>query len=328
MPVPNTLADIRLKVRRITARSSATQITDNEIDNYINTYYLYDMPEALRLLKLKDVLTFYTQPLIEVYPFPNDDYISVEGPAYVGGQQIQYFQDNDLFYREWPKINFIQQVSSGNGTAGPYAGQITGTPFLRSVNNFNNPGNVGKDVNVIITANTASSSAVIALDNGIGGFVDPTGVPLIGTIDYATGLFNVTFLAVVPAGAQINAETIPFVASLPRSMLFYQNQFFMRPVPDKAYVVQINAFRFPTQLVNAADTPELKQWWQLLAYGAALKILEDNADFDNVTRFREYYQEQLLYVQRKTIKQLTNQRSSTIYSNQGSYPYSNLYPYI
>ena len=44
MGAPSTLADIRSKVRRITARPSALQITDAEIDNYINTFYIYDFP--------------------------------------------------------------------------------------------------------------------------------------------------------------------------------------------------------------------------------------------------------------------------------------------
>ncbi len=57
MVTPNTLADIRKKVRNLTARQADEQITDAQIDQYINTYYLYDMPESLRLLKLKwDVL--------------------------------------------------------------------------------------------------------------------------------------------------------------------------------------------------------------------------------------------------------------------------------
>ena len=340
MTAPSTLQDIRNKVRKLTARPSTDQISDAEIDNYINTYYIYDMPETLRLLKLKDTYTFTTQPNIEVYDFPNTQYITVEPPAYCGGQQIQYFQDNDLFYREWPKINFIQQVAVGNGTNGPYTGimnsgsnSFSAVPFLRSKNptGTNPPGNQGRDINVIISANISSSQATTAIDDGNGGFIDGTTLlPIPGTIDYINGNFTVTFSQAIPAGAQINADFIPYVASLPRSIMLYQNQFFLRPIPDKAYIVQVNAFRFPTTFATTSpnQTPELNQWWQLLAYGAALKILVDNADFENAENFRPYYTEQLLQVQRRTVKLLSNQRSSTIYSNQGSYPYSNLYPYI
>ena len=335
MTVPNTLADIRGKIRRITARPSTDQITDAQIDEYINTYYLYDLPESLRLLKLKDTFTFTTIPNVEVYQFDNENYITCEGPAYAAGQQIQVLQDLDLFYREWPKINYIQQVSTGNGTNGPYTGTITNIPFMRSINaDGTAPRNlVGTDIRVLLSAQTGGASAVGAYDNGNGGFIDNFNrAPLVGTIDYVTtGNFTITFSNPVPAGQPINASTIPFVAGLPRSICFYQNQFYMRPIPDKAYLVEINAFRYPAALADlpgGPDVPELGFWWQLIAYGAALKILVDNADFDNATAFRPYFEEQLLMVQRRTVKQLSIQRSSTIYSDQGQNGFSNFFPYF
>ncbi len=295
------------------------------------------MPESLRLLKLKDTFTFTTVPNVEVYPFDNVNYITCEGPAYAAGQQMQVLQDLDLFYREWPKINYIQQVATGNGTPGPYTGSITSVPFMRSINpaGTNPPNFVGTDIRVLLSATTGGSTAVSAYDNGAGGFIDATTkAALVGTIDYTTKSlatnFTITFNAPVPAGNAINASTIPFVGALPRSICFYQNQFILRPIPDKAYLVEINAFRYPAAFVSAnpAQTPELNFWWQLIAYGAALKILVDNADFDNATAFRPYFEEQLLMVQRRTIKQLSIQRSSTIYSDQGTNGYSNFFPYF
>lgn len=334
MTTPNTLADIRAKIRRITARPSTDQITDAQIDEYINTYYLYDLPESLRLLKLKDTFTFTTVPNIEVYQFDNTNYITCEGPAYAAGQQIQVLQDLDLFYREWPKINFIQQVSTGNGTNGPYTGTITNVPFMRSINPVGTPpfNFIGTDIRVLLSATTGGATAVSAYDDGVGGFIDTTTrIPLAGTIDYVTtGNFTITFNAPVPAGQPINASTIPFVGALPRSICFYQNQFYLRPIPDKSYLVEINAFRYPTALTDSLggpNVPELAFWWQLIAYGAALKILVDNADFENATAFRPYFEEQLLLVQRRTIKQLSIQRASTIYSDQSNNGFSNFFPY-
>lgn len=327
MVLPNTLADIRAKVRKLVARSSQSQITDAQIDGFINTYYLYDMPETLRLLKLKDIFTFTTQPNIEFYQFDNTNYITCEPPAYCGGQQIQYFQDLDTFYRQWPKINYLQTIAVGTGSAGPYTSTLSATPILRS-NNISTTSQIGRDVRILFTANISGSVATSAIDNGNGGFVDAiTGTPLPGSINYTTGLFTITFSSTVPAGTAITAETIPYVASQPRSICFYQNQFLLRPVPDKAYLVEVNAFRYPTQLINTNSSPELAFWWQLLAYGAALKILVENGDYENAEALRPYYTEQLLLVQRRTIKQQTNQRSQTIYSAQGDLMYTNFYPY-
>lgn len=321
MAAPNTLADIRTKVRRLTARGSANQITDNTIDQYVNTYYLYDMPEALRFLKTQDVYTFQTQQNIDTYFFPSNNYTSNGPPAYCSGQQMQFFNDIDSFYRTWPKINYIQQVATGNGTVGPYTGTITATPFLRSVN----VGVTGESevINLILTANTATGSESVN-DNGFGLLLDAGG----GTIDYVTGAFSVTFTNPVPAGNAIYAEVIPFSAAQPRMILFSQNQFTVRPVPDKGYNIQILAYRVPTNLLNANTSPELAEWWQLLAFGAAQKILVDNGDYEFATQMRPYYEEQFTLCMRRTLNQLTSQRTSTIYSESNSYPYSNLYPYI
>ncbi len=341
MVTPNTLADIRTKVRNLTARQSQDQITDAQIDGYVNTYYLYDMPESLRLLKLKDTFTFSTVPNQEVYPLPDDLYMTIEPPCYVGGQLAEYFQDLQTFYMQWPKINYIQMINVGNGTTGPYVGTITGTPFLRSINpSQNNPpvttNVIGKDIRVMFSVNATGATAspplaLTAFDDGNGGFIDAaTGVPLVGsTINYSTGAYSITFLNVVPAAAQINASVIPYQASIPRTVCFYQNQFFMRPVPDKAYIVEINAFRYPMALGPLGTAvPELQFWWQLLAYGAARKILVDNGDYENAQAQEPYFLEQLAYVQRRTLKLLSTQRAQTIYSGQGSFPFSNLYPYI
>jgi hypothetical protein len=342
MTVPNTLADITLKVRRLTGRPSPDQITDATIQQYINTYYLYDLPETLRLLKLKDTLTFTTIPNVEVYPvndiFPtlgDTAYITFEPPAYVAGQQIQYFQDLDLFYREWPKNNYIQQIATGSSIIGdgPYTGNLTAFPLLSSISPVGSDSAtapIGQDIRILFSANIANQQCTSAYDDGEGGWIDAvSGDNLEGSINYITGAFTITFSEPIPAGAQINASYIPYVASLPRCMVFYQNQFILRPIPDKAYIVEINAFRYPTALASSGSQPELNFWWQLLAYGAALKILVDNADYDNAERLRPYFNEQLLIVQRRTIKQQTNQRTSTIYSQDGAtYGFGNLYPYI
>jgi hypothetical protein len=47
MTVPNTLADIKIKIRRLTRSPTEAQIGEFELDRYINTFILYDFPEQL-----------------------------------------------------------------------------------------------------------------------------------------------------------------------------------------------------------------------------------------------------------------------------------------
>ena len=69
--MPN-LADIRTKVRKITRSPSDAQITDNQIDDYINTFILYDLPQMNQMFDLRRTLTFYTRAFIGEYPTTPD----------------------------------------------------------------------------------------------------------------------------------------------------------------------------------------------------------------------------------------------------------------
>lgn len=333
------LTNIQAKVRKLTARPSENDLSTADLNNYINTYYQYDMPESMRFLELSDVWSFTTVGNQETYSFPRNQYLTVEPPAYVAGQQVNFFNNSrDMFYREWPKNNYIQQVATGNGTSGPYTGQISATPFLTSTTP--NPPIVNSadtDFNVMLSAQTntttsALGSATTAYDNGVGGLVDATTFnPLTGSINYMTGQFTITFSANVPQNNPIFASVIPYQSGMPRALLIAQETIFLRPIPDKAYLVDITVERKPTALLNATDTPFNNEWWQLLAFGAACKILEDNGDWEQRQAIEPYFAQQLLLMQRRTLNQWTNSRSQTIYSDNGltgGSGYDGLYPYL
>ena len=83
-PLPFTLTDIIQKVRRVIAKPSAVQVSDMDIIRYINTFYVFDMPEHLRMESLRVNYQFITQPNIPVYDFPTDFYLTNMPPVYIG----------------------------------------------------------------------------------------------------------------------------------------------------------------------------------------------------------------------------------------------------
>ena len=136
------------------------------------------------------------------------------------------------------------------------------------------------------------------------------------------------FAGLIVSGNPINVQYTPYVASRPQQLMFFQDQLYLYPIPDQGYTVSFEAYKLPTALANSTDSPQLKEWWQLLAYGAADKIFAANADFENLAKFRPLLEEQMKLVLRRTIVQQTSERASTIYEEQNAgvgFPFGNLF---
>jgi hypothetical protein len=358
-----TLQDIRNKVRRITARPNQNQISDPQIDDYINTYYLYDMPEQLKMESFRTTWQFVTQPNIMTYNMPVDTYLQSTVPVYVAGYQCSMTQNRESFFRFSPNLNFMQQAISlgdgGNGSVTPYTGTLTSTPIMSGFAQNFDLSSTAQPIpmslfnwRVMFSAPNATGGMSILVDSGpsaadktIGYLFDPDadtynpagGATWKGTINYITGAYvlgNTTnvlgFKSAVPVGASINVQYTPYVASRPQNVCVYQDQVMLFPIPDQAYTVSFEVYQKPTAFVTAVPTatPQLTELWQLLAYGAADKIFADNADFENLGKFRPLLEEQMKLCMRRTIGQYSSERAATIYTEQTGltqYPFSNVY---
>lgn len=353
MSFPSTLSDIRTKVRRITGRPSVAQITDAELDNYINTFYRFDLPMNLKMESLRYNYEFTSTPNIAVYDFPRNTYTNNMPPVYIAGYRSYMTQSRENFFRVSPQLNFLQQsVMTGNGGIA-YTGTLINIPVLPGFKP-NPPGaystwTAANDIpaselkwNVLISASgTPDATSGIApqvslVDDGQGNLFDPTDASINpanarGTINYITGAISITnFRAAIPTGNAINVQYIPYKASRPQQLMFFQDQFILWPVPDQAYTVSIEAYKYPTAFTGTStEDPQLQEWWQLLAYGAASKIFADNADFENLARYQPLLNEQMTLVQRRTIVQQTSERTATIYTEQtngaGQFPFGNIF---
>jgi len=146
----------------------------------------------------------------------------------------------------------------------------------------------------------------------------PTVVTPANTINYVTGAYTITFPLAPGSGAPINSQTIPAVTSLPQSMLYYDNIITLRPVPDQPYQINFEAYARPTALLATNQSPQLEEWWQYIAYGAAKKIFEDRMDTDSVAQIMPEFKQQERLCNRRTIVQYTGERVATSYTEQVS----------
>ena len=324
----STLAAIQVKVRRLTRSPSTAQLSDNDLNNYINTFIVYDFPEHLRMFNLRTQFSFVCNPFQDVYqtddtvlpttnPLYNfqQKYISVHPPVYVAGYQSFYTQSREQFFSIYPMISNISSI-------GPTGDGIT-TFFTGNVVNTN--GAVILANNVLFSSIDINSMGLALVDipnnpfDGNGILVVPGTTTGVGLINYITGFFALNFPTAPAAGATINSQVVPQVTSIPQALMFYDNQFTLRPVPDQPYEVNFEVYVRPTQFLETNQSPQLQEWWQYIAYGAAKKIFEDRMDMDSVALIMPEYKKQEALCLRRTIVQYTNERVATIYTEQTSY---------
>ena len=148
--------------------------------------------------------------------------------------------------------------------------------------------------------------------------------PTSNTINYQTGVVNVTFPVAIPQGVNINAQAYFFQSGLPRSILFYNNVLTLRSPPAMQYLVELDAYLSPSAFLNTAASIPFGYMAEYIARGAARKILTDTGDVEQFKFYEPLFKEQEMLVWKRSQRQWTANRTETIYSqNQGNGQFMN-----
>jgi len=314
-----TFEKIKEKVRLLTKKPSTTQISEDSLKEYINTFYQYDLPQMVQTFDLLKNVSFSTTPYVGAYSTTIGDFIfnlkdfkdiviATDQPVYLAGREIKLFQSPADFYNTYTQVKTLGRIGVGDGVTAHFTYTLPTKVLHRSV---------------LIGSLNIATEAIIAIDEPIldqygrtsneGDLLDAAGNN-IGTINYLTGEVDIVFPQVPANGEDITYEMFPFQASAPDGILFFDNTFILRPVPDRVYEVTLQVREQPTAFELNTDTPVIKQWWQFIAYGAAKKILEDSSDHESVQNIMPEYERQKLFVMRKTELNKSKDRSNTIFT--------------
>jgi len=312
----SALSNIRTKVRRLTRNPSTSQLSNTDLDSYINNFILYDMPAHLKLDTLKKVLTFYTSPYEEEYKTNTTDaddplynfknrYTNVMSPIYIAGEKATFSQSRDEFYSIFSMTETRISIGTGDGVTTNFTGTLSNIPVLQN--------------HVIVSSKGSTEEKLVMVDDGEATFTGDVGAP--STINYIDGDYDVTFPALSPPGdgETVWINTIPYTPNKPNSVLFAENSFTLRPVPDGSYSVAVTVMQRPTEMDDAADLPELSEWWQYIAYGASIKILQDRLDMETVQLIMPEFKNQEILINRRKIVQNSGKRTATIFTSGYTY---------
>lgn len=148
----------------------------------------------------------------------------------------------------------------------------------------------------------------------LGGGINGTYSILENTINYNTGVANVTFPSNIPAGTPIQGQAYFIQLGMPRAMLYYNNTMTFRAPPATQYLVELDGYMTPAAFLTSSEALPFGYMAEYLARGAARKILADTGDDEQLIRNEKFFKEQQALVWKRSQRQVTATRTQTIYS--------------
>jgi hypothetical protein len=129
----------------------------------------------------------------------------------------------------------------------------------------------------------------------------------IGTVNYVSGQINFT----LPSGISLGAGQLftvwvsQYQTGRPYSILFWNNEFTIRPVPKLIHKVEVETYLTPVQFLASTDNPIVQQWWQMISYGVSREILRERQDMEGVANLEEgYLRQEALVLERQACEEI------------------------
>lgn len=150
----------------------------------------------------------------------------------------------------------------------------------------------------------------------------PSCIPLSGnsysttqnTVNYNTGLVNVTFPTAPSSGTPIQAQCYFYQQGIPRAVLFYNNVISVRPPVNTQYLIELGAYLTPAAFLTTSQAIPFAYMAEYVARGAARKILSDTGDWEQFNAYEPLFIEQERLVWKRSQRQFTATRTQTIFS--------------
>lgn len=138
------------------------------------------------------------------------------------------------------------------------------------------------------------------------------------TVNYNTGVINVTFPTPPPPGTPIQVQCFFYEQGIPRAILYYNNVITIRPPPNTQYIVELGAYLTPAALLQSGQGIQFAYMAEYLARGSARKILSDTGDVEQFMFYEPLFREQENLVWKRSQRQFTATRTQTLFSDTGT----------
>lgn len=289
-----TLDDIINLVRDLTGSPSTDQLTNQQITTFINNYYTFAMPFELKEQINLQPLNFNAIPNTDVYSFPGT-FLTDQPMAYADGFPLIFYQDRDIFFQDWPQQYGSDQVATGTGSQFTFPGNTQAFPIIIGTFEITDGTQICTDSGNLVTAGVPYIYSLTG--NGT------------GSINYLTGAFSVTFTNAPSSSATIYDKYQAYEPARPQGVLFYNNQFTFRPIPDQVYIITMQGYINQVQMTLDGSVPLFTEWGQLIGYGAAVEIFSRRGDIGNVNTYYPMLKRYENIALARFVQQLESQQS-------------------
>jgi hypothetical protein len=92
-------------------------------------------------------------------------------------------------------------------------------------------------------------------------------------------------------------------------VLFYDNQFVFRTIPDKTYTVKMYGYKMPAEYEGTTSELQFSAWLRTLAYGSSLDYANDfNYSDEKIAKIEKNYNSERKHLLTQTHSELTKKR--------------------
>jgi len=326
-----TLADLRAEFRSITGRSTTADISDSDVNDWINDYYQNFFPEETGVTNFR---TDFTQELL---PTDSGEYtlaqtvVTVEEPVTINGVRIQLLQDKALFFDEWPEDeHYITPPSLAIGTD---TTKVLNAAFSYQVGTFGynkastetalsgDPVPQSKYGGWMLTIDAAGDIAITEAPSNSDGYATAAiAIHDLATTDQVASMGFVTAIntggTFVPGTTALDAATVsdtytdgrPGLRNTPTSALVFGNKLFVRTRPDDIFQFKASmTLQRPDAMATDAAVPGDVTWGQAIATGASIKWLATKeGEIDRLGELAVLHRVNTNSIKRKRILQWIN----------------------
>lgn len=254
--MPWTVADIEAKIRLTTGRFDQNQLSSADILDRINKFYQYVLPKELKIFWGYTYYTFLTQANIGIYT-PPANFQTLNPQVYADGWPMDWYIDPGLFFQDYPQQENKMVIATGDGVTSSFSFVVPAFPIVQQ-------------------SFYVTDGVQVLQDDGNGNLVG-SGT---GTINYVTGAVTANFTNPPASGSNITETSQTYMANRPQGILYFNNQFLLRNIPDNVYLIKMEGINIPTALVSPTDVPFRPDLGPLICYGVSLEVFADYNQMD------------------------------------------------